>query len=211
MKSYLQGLSFLLFSFIVTNYTYAGGPGNLPALNKGLVFNENKGQILDQHDSQRPDILFKGRTGPADVYVRKTGVSYVICNERNLKNEARDAVEERVKKGSLSPNEMQSIKRDFLSQQTVKLQRVDLDFANSNPHAEFITENRLSGFSNYFYSHCPNGITNVPSYGSLTVKNMYPNIDVKYSSGSGIGLKYDLVVNPGGKPSDIKLIYSRAD
>lgn len=48
------------------------------------------------------------------------------------------------------------------------------------------------------------------AYGRLVYPDIYPNIDwVLYSTSSG-HLKYDFVVHPGGKVSDIKLQYSGA-
>lgn len=192
-----------------------------PLRGSGIRFTQNKGQIMDMQQRLRPDILYKGSGGGADVYIRKTGISYVLNNINEVKHKAQLEAEEMLQNGIVKTEEAKKLKEKLLANQTVKLHRIDVDFVNCNPDAQMdVSEQtdlsveasaQTEGHSNYYYAHCPQGITNVNSYNHLTIKNIYNNIDVKYYGGKDKGLKYDIVVNPGGNPNDIKLKYSGAE
>jgi hypothetical protein len=47
-------------------------------------------------------------------------------------------------------------------------------------------------------------------YQGITVKNIYPNVDVRYYSNAG-AVQYDLIVKPGADLSRIALKYDGAD
>jgi hypothetical protein len=50
----------------------------------------------------------------------------------------------------------------------------------------------------------------VQAYGKIIYKNIYPSIDwVLYTNGKS--LKYDFIVHPGGKVSDIQMKYEGAE
>jgi hypothetical protein len=175
----------------------------------GMKFTQNKGQIIDVNKHLRPDILFKGDGGGADVYIRKTGMSYVQSNMGEVIHEVDEQLEELEKKTDHFNKEQK--KQELMQKQNFKIQRVDVEFAGSNPNPQTLTADQVEGYSNYYYGHCPQGITNVNSYNVVTQKNIYKNIDVKYYGGKEKGLKYDIVVNPGADPNQIKLKYSGAE
>jgi len=78
--------------------------------------------------------------------------------------------------------------------------------ANENVHIPGIEE--TDEILNFYYSHCPNGITDVKTYKKIIYKNIYPGIDLLlYATGTSFGFKYDFIVNPGANPEDIKLNY----
>src|SRR5581483_6499343 len=47
--------------------------------------------------------------------------------------------------------------------------------------------------------------TDVPNYGEVVYKDVYPGIDLDFHSASGRQLEYDFVVAPGADPSEIQL------
>lgn len=189
---------------------------NVSLRGSGMNFTQNKGQIIDVENQLRPDILFKGEGIGADIYLRKTGISYVQSNMDKVMHEVHEEIEELEKSGGLRDQSEQEKMRELLKRKTTKLHRVDVDFYGCNPNVQTLTAEEVEGYSNYYYPHCPQGITNVSSYNEVTVKNIYSNIDVKYygstslttSGGKEGGLKYDIIVNPGADPDLIKLKYS---
>ncbi|MCC6690914.1 MAG: hypothetical protein IT235_05220 [Bacteroidia bacterium] len=176
----------------------------------GMCFTPNKGQIADTKGNPCPDILYKGDGGGADVYLRKTGMSYVTSNIGEVMHEIDKEVE--IKKYDLSFSQAQAeeLKRQLQEKALIKIQRTDVDFEGSNPIPQTQNEEEVEGYTNYYYAHCPNGITNVKSYNRVVQKNIYTGIDVVYYGGKQNGLKYDIVVNPGANPNDIKLKYTGA-
>lgn len=177
----------------------------------GMMFTQNKGQIIDINKNQRPEILFKGEGGGTDVYLKKTGVSYVLSNEAKVMHEIEESVEEKEKSGSITIQEAKKLKQELEEKALIKLHRIDVDFVNGNPNPDILTANKVEGVTNYYFEHCPQGITGVRSFNEVTVKNIYDNIDVKYYGEKANGLKYDIIVNPGGDPNQIQLRYSGAE
>jgi len=186
----------------------------------GMGFTENKGQVVDMDLNPRPDILFKGAGAGTEVYLRKTGISYVSSNAGEVLHKAQEEAEARehqAMKGGLKgePFDKEKAKTELLRNQLFKYHRVDVDFLNSlssdAPNAEIITADQVEGYVNYYLPQCPKGITHVNQYNEVTRKNVYKNIDVKYYGGKTQGLEYDIIVNPGADPKDIQLKYSGVD
>ncbi|MBL7893613.1 MAG: SBBP repeat-containing protein, partial [Bacteroidia bacterium] len=212
-----------------------------------MLFTPNKGQIIDIDGHLRPDILFKGNSDGAAVYLRKSGISYVRSNGGEVMHEIEEEVEEKIKQSGTGRMEADELRQELMHRAKVHLNRLDIDFVNANTNnVEIETAGQSEGYTNYYYAHCPQGITNVFSYNTVIRKNIYEGIDVKYyastslsagastsclpagtalsagasasclpagkalsaSGGEKQGLKYDIVVNPGADPGQIKLKYS---
>ena len=183
----------------------------------GMLFTPNKGQVIDTDKKLRPDILFVGDGGQANVYIRKTGISYVMTNAGDLIGKVNSQLETEEKNRITLPQDKEKRKTELLQQLSMTVQRTDVEFINCNSTTEIITKDQTEGYKNFYYSHlpagkagCPDGITHVNSYNTIVQKNIYKNIDVKYYGGKVAGLKYDIVVNPGGNPADIQLKYAGA-
>ncbi len=193
-------LFLLLFSPVLSSQEKNNLPTS-PLRGNGIMFAQNMGQVVDMEQNLRPDVLFKGNIDGADIYLRKTGISYVLNNIGAVTDLISKEAEDAWKSGKTSDPETHYL----------KLHRVDLDFENCNLNTQIITSQQVEGHKNFYYAHCPDGITNVNTYNEVIVKNIYKNIDVKYYGGKQQGLKYDIVVNPGADPNDIKIKYSGAD
>ena len=63
----------------------------------GMQFVQNKGQIADSKQNLRPDVLFKGSGAGADVYIRKTGFSFVLSNLSEVLHEMEEEIPEAVR------------------------------------------------------------------------------------------------------------------
>lgn len=82
----------------------------------------------------------------------------------------------------------------------------DLVFENAAANPAILATGQIPSNTNYFKN--PNGTaTTLESYGKLTYKNIYPNIDLVFYLDKNQALKYDFVINPGGDFSQIKLRY----
>lgn len=155
---------------------------------RDLSFQENKGQILDVRGNTRPDILFTSEVNGAKVYFRGEAVSYVFAK----------------------------VEKDLRTQEPAitGLHRMDLEFVGANRNVNVIGELPSGGVTHYYTAASPAGVTNVKSYSKITYRNLYDNIDLVFypaSNNGQTGMKYDFVVRPGGKVSDIQLRYAGAD
>ncbi|HEY6899668.1 MAG TPA: PKD domain-containing protein [Puia sp.] len=79
-----------------------------------------------------------------------------------------------------------------------------VSFENSSSPSAIIPEKAQPSYNNYIYGD--RKITNCRIFQSVTFKDIYPGIDVRYYANEGV-LKYDLVVHPGADPSGILLKY----
>ncbi|MBL7892461.1 MAG: hypothetical protein JNL63_07505 [Bacteroidia bacterium] len=213
---------FFIVTLLVTFNLFANGNMNISTEKEhaqlsanirgnGMCFTPNKGQLVDMEHNFRPDILYKASERGADVYLRKTGISYVMTNTGEVLHEVHEEMEDMLKAGALKLENGKKTKQELLQKKMVKLHRIDIDFLNSNTDVAVIPELETEDYTNFYYPHCPQGVTHVNSYNQVTVKNIYNKIDVKYFGGKELGLKYDIVVNAGGDPSNIRLRYSGAE
>jgi gliding motility-associated-like protein len=93
----------------------------------------------------------------------------------------------------------------------VRSHAFQVKFEGGNPNPEIVADKPLFTYNNYFIGNDPSKwATNCRIFQGVTIKNVYPNIDVRYYAGDG-NVKYDLIVHPGGNPSNIVLNYEGAD
>jgi gliding motility-associated-like protein len=93
---------------------------------------------------------------------------------------------------------------------TIHSHAYHVEFLNGNTSAEVIPDKILPGHNNYFLGNDPSKwATDCNVYQGITIKNVYPNVDVRYYSNSG-AVQYDLIVKPGADISRIALKYDGA-
>ncbi len=79
-----------------------------------------------------------------------------------------------------------------------------MDFVGANPAVEAIGLQSLQRQAHYLIGTQEQWHTEVPSYGRVEYRNIYPGVDIIYSGDQG-RLQYDLVIHPGADPSQITL------
>ncbi len=150
-----------------------------------LPFTENRGQIIGTDGRLMPNVHFVHFTPKLDLYLTNSGFSYVF-----KKNKADDTTT-----GGTSIIDSAGL---------IELYRMDMRLEDFNENCKIIAESPLGYSSNYYYPHCPDGITGVRTYQRVTYSNVYDNIDM-VCYGSDDNLKYEFIVKPGGKVEDIKI------
>jgi len=218
IKHILFIVPFSLLSIAHGNTKIKSQADNLHA--PSMNFIENRGQIIDMNNNHRPVVLFTSDGGGMKVYLRKTGVSYVFTRYEGPVSENSfggddDKNPEHFKKMLNVGSEKLESATQNAELKTIKFHRIDMDFVDCNPSPTLLKQNEVEGYTNYYNAHCPNGITNVKGYNKIIYQDIYPNIDIIYYGGKGSaasgGLKYDIVVRPGGDPNDIKIKYTGQD
>jgi len=87
--------------------------------------------------------------------------------------------------------------------------RMDLTGANPQPEVEPLEP--LEGKVNYFMGSDPKGWrTDIPTYGKIRYREVYPGIDLVYYGQQG-QLEYDFVLRPGADPEAIRLHFDGAE
>jgi len=155
------------------------------------VFEENKGQMKDQHWQPRPDVLFNGSAQGMHYYIRDNGMSYQLSRVESWKEEYADRFDMPGREKRQVPDEMGTY-------------RVDVEWTDFN--ADFTVEKgkKLDGYTNYY--NVPEGVEPalfVKQYESVTLKGLWPGIDLRCYSTEGT-LETDWLVAPGADYSQIR-------
>src|SRR5690606_32242416 len=162
------------------------------------VFEENKGQMKDQHWQPRPDVLFYGNSEGMNYYIRNNGMSYQLSRVENWK-EAEDDLHK--------PNSEE--KKQVPDQ--IGTYRVDAEWQNFNENFSTQPGNALPGYNNYY--NVPEGVEPalfVKQYESVILKNLWNGIDVHYYSTGGF-LETDYLVAPGADYRQIQIAIKGAE
>ena len=158
-------------------------------------FVPNKGQVADKNGKVRPDVLFTFDSPNARLFFKKDRIVYALFNMDHFENESS---REYHQKGNIEAAKYASLR--------IFEQRIDMVFKDALPNPEIIFEDPNSDRINFYLAHCPQGITGVQAYNQVTYKNLYNGIDLVFKLDKGT-LKYDLILHPGAKLSDIQFKY----
>jgi hypothetical protein len=155
-------------------------------------FVENKGQIRDQYGNMRSDIDFRLQSPDVSIMVGDASIHYQWYK---AESDLRQAMKER-------------------KAAEVNTYRMDVELLGANKAAVMTTEEPQQYYEKYYLEHLGLNGTKAESFRKVTYHDVYPGVDwVVYLAKSTTGnetMKYDFVVRPGGRVSDIKLSYSGA-
>lgn len=185
----------IIVLFLLLNFQlFPGSPGINSLLSSQklknesfLSFEENLGQLITHKEYNQPLILFKAQYKGCNIYITEKGLTYVFNDQQPPAEKVRSLAD---------------------SAARWSYQRFDIDLKGATILKENCSgEMALPENYNFFYSHCPGGISNVKHYQKITIKNIYPGIDwILYGTG-GQGLKYDFIVHKMASPQQIILLY----
>jgi hypothetical protein len=164
------------------------------ATSKGAFFRENKGQVKDQNWQPRPDVLFSGEANGLAYHLKKDGLHYQLSKVDSWKEETE------MRKAPGMEKDAHKVPDQ------ISMYRVDVRWLGANPFCEIITGEARPDYENFY--NVPEGVEPalfVKSYASVTYKNLYENIDLKFYQTPDGELEYDFIVHPGGDYKKIQL------
>ena len=196
--------SLLFCAIALSAFVKAQKPLNLS--NTG--FYENKGQIVGQDYKANSGVKYLLCSPGFNVQLRQTGFSYDTYT---------DELTQPCPGGKTTSVANQSEQNRFKQSQvyTRHFHRVDIDLIGCNTDAEIVAEEKSYAYYNYITAGTPNGgVSDVHYYQKVIYKNIYPNIDLEFTTRTTTGavpIEYNFIVHPGGNPSNIKLAYTGAN
>ncbi|HYG15655.1 MAG TPA: hypothetical protein VEC12_07880, partial [Bacteroidia bacterium] len=96
--------------------------------------------------------------------------------------------------------------------QPVKMHFFRVVFEGSNKNLHYQTDFQSTAYYNYFIGNDPQKwASGVHGFGKITVKELYPGIDLELFSSARNIVKYNLIVKPGADPDKIKVRYEGLD
>ncbi len=151
-----------------------------------IEFVENKGQWNNR-------VRFKGTVSNGDFFLRDNGFTVVQYHPDDYARALR-----------LLHDQSPGIPAE---QFMVRTHAFHVDFAGANAAATIEADKKISTVHNYFSGNDPAAwVSGCQVFQAITLKDVYPGIDVRYYTEKGY-LKYDILVKPGGRVSDIALRY----
>ena len=94
---------------------------------------------------------------------------------------------------------------------TVRSHAWNVDFVGASSGVMIVPDKMIPTYNNYFIGDNPSKwASDCKIYQGITVKGIYPGIDLRYYTDRGT-LKYDILVQPGADPSRIALKYDGVD
>ncbi len=205
-----RGIIILLLLFVLSCYKlYAGVPAHEKDLlnNTNWNFVENKGQVKSSKTQ------FYGHQGGVYLYCQPGKISFVFTKTENTENDISEATgietESPFIRGVPVPTSsgggFNSLKHQNSKSSKTTINRTDLILINSNPAAQIIASDKQEYYENYYTTgNADSGITNVRTYKTITYKDVYPYMDMVLHAQAN-GMKYEFIVHPGGKVSDIQM------
>lgn len=169
----------------VTTVRYEGRevivPPDTEEQSVAISFVKNNGQLTDSDGEEVPDVKYYTQRNPLRMFFQDAEVNLVLAK----------------------------IDNDTTTSDTIT--RVDMAFANAFERRHDVTGmDKKDDYTNHYACSHPEGRERVPHFSRLLQSDVYENIDVQYST-NGNGVKYYLIVNPGGDPDDLELSFDGQD
>jgi hypothetical protein len=163
-------------------------------------FLQNKGQVGDEFGSSRPDVKYVIEKGNFKLLLKTNSFSYELSHIDYKLTETAMVDYKGLPKFARYKPDLKVISH-----------RVDIEFLNSNPFPAIEEYGASEDYFNYYTHLTPDeGAEEVRTFQRVRYIDIYPRIDVEFKSTS-TGIKYDIIVKPGGKLKEIRMKYSGAD
>lgn len=189
MKKIINASLFLLIAVFFCNHSYS----QTKFMTNGDVFGrrvfiKNNGQF-DNAIPNKSVIDYAYVNGDEKIYFNKEGVTFFLQKTQPLTHHQFEQIEHG-KKVTIKPS---------------KKAYVNVSWENSNPNAEIVLADKQSFYHSYgdekYKSDC---------FKKIIYKNIYNNIDIEYlfTNEREDGIKYNVIVRPGGNINDVKIKYT---
>lgn len=187
LKPYIFFIAFLASAYPVFAQDYSN-----------IEFIENKGQWDGP-------VKFKGEVNAGAVFIRSGGFTILQHNQQDW------AVLQSVHgpHNERPPGTIISARSD--GRFVLRSHSYNVDFVGASPAMQVIPDKVIPAYNNYFLGSDPSKwASECHIYQAITLKDVYPNVDVRYYTYNGM-LKYDIIAKPGADISKIALKYEGAD
>lgn len=146
--------------------------------------------------------MFMAKMPAGEIYIQNNGYTVVQHDPKDWE-QLYEIVHGHTVNGNKSEIEHKGI--------NIKSHAFKVSFLNASAKPEIVADKIIQTRNNYYIGNDPSKwATNCKIYLGITVKEVYPNVDIRYYSQNG-QVKYDLIVKPGADISKIALKYEGID
>jgi len=185
---------------------------NTPKNHKSFI--ENKGQFsIKPSEDFNTDVEFSFDGETEDFYFTKSGVVFLYSTQekRERSLDEKKWREEKKKQGFANQKEFQEFEKAG-HKLKMEYDEIRTEWIGANQNVQIIGSEKTTYHHSYWITK-QNGkqenVNLIPSYKKITYKNLYPNIDIEYELHPENGIKYTVIVHPGGDITNVKLRYSK--
>lgn len=184
LKHNIVFTSLLISAFAATAQSY----------NNNIEFIENKGQ-WDKY------VKYRGDVSSGSFFILSDGFTVLQHNKQDVEV-LHDMMHGHKNDGSpISRNKPMKLRSHAYK----------VNFIGASSDMEVIPDKPIPTYNNYFIGNDPSKwVSNCRIFQAVTVKNVYPNVDVRYFTDKGM-LTYDIIARPGADISKIALKYDGVD
>jgi len=204
--SKLQAIIAVLIFLIATETKAQSEKGWSSKWGDDRAFIENKGQfyIREGKTADKP-VLYGMDASFSRIFFHQNGVTFNFTQKlRPIKNE-----DHKKENKFLSEEEWREEEREEHAA-VLRTDEVGYTWEDANPDAEIITEEQTANYYCYsFYSGGTEKTENyIKGYKKITYKNLYPQIDIEFMLHPENGVKYSIIIHPGGDVTKVKMHYT---
>lgn len=154
-----------------------------------IQFVENKGQWDQQ-------VKYKGDVDAGSVFIRSSGFTILKHDKQDYNNLM-----------SMMHGDMKGESKGVDKKTVLRSHSWNVDFVGASPQMKVVADKPISTYNNYLIGDDPSKWgRDCKIYQAITLKDVYPNVDVRYYTNNGT-LKYDILAHPGADISKIMLRY----
>lgn len=166
--------------------------------------NDHVGKVkFIENKKQWPaSIIFSADLSSGKVYLKNNGFQYLLYDKEAIAN---------IHLQSHSEKMYENGNEECFEEVAIAKHQYLVNFLNSNENPKILGNQPFPEYYNYFIgNNSSNWASKVKAYNTVLYKELYQGIDMRVYS-SGIDLKYDLIINPGGNNNEIALEYEGLD
>jgi len=202
----------VLSLLVVSTLTATTNPNSSTTVQKmnqmPLAFTKNVGQWDDR-------VLFRADAGGATMWFTKEGVTYQFTRRIDTRSGAVSAPGVSVGRTFVSdPGQagMPILPGNGYDRDSIEQLVLTAKFVGANANPEVVGESQMEYKCNYFIGNEPTKWhTDVPNYEAITLREIYPGIDLRYSGDGNGQAAYEFVVAPGADIGQINVTYEGAE
>jgi gliding motility-associated-like protein len=213
MKKIYIPLPVLFLFVLITQFSFASGPGWTAKFEPEKVFILNKGQFkINETPGFDNNVQYAYNGQDQKFYFTPSGVVLQILEIKKPKVKEEDKEKERAKNGNSISAADHAKKEQEENHLIITKDELRAQWIGANPNVQIIAEGQHSAYYSFSFKDESGKLVNenfIPGFDKITYKDLYPNIDVVYEMHGNEGIKYSVVVHPGGDISQVKLAYSK--
>jgi gliding motility-associated-like protein len=200
--------------FLISSTLSAQNWSHKPSEIKGFIENKAQFNHMRTAGGEIPKYVYDGNNEDFLIGVKGFTIKLREIQFDEMAEFREEEQRERGKKKFDKPGEYAEEERKERMERDSKVIRdeVTYEWIGANPNATMLLEEANSYYHSYWYTNASGQATNtsnIPSGKRLVCKDLYPGIDAVYEFHPEGGLKYSLIVHPGGNPAQAQLQSSK--